>query len=1099
MYPFWDLVIQPALEAVEATRVLEIGALRGETTARMLERLGPESELHVIDPVPVFDPVEHERAFPGRYFFHRALSLDALPTLPPVDAALIDGDHNWYTVYNELRLIRETSRRAGRPLPLLVLHDVGWPYGRRDLYYAPGQIPEEHRQPYRTAGMVMGRSELVDEGGMNPTMCNAEHEGGPRNGVMTAVDDFVAEHDRPLRVVVLPVYFGLALVMEVELLDRYPVLASLLDELEGRDGQAALAVLAETNRLQGTMVQHGVFFSAERRLADLAGRYLATVKSVLLNDVYLEHELRLDHLFQIAVEGAPLLPENFRDPARQMKAAAADLRAARASGRSGGAGTAGFYPLTDMGRVRLDHLEGCLDLIRREAVAGDLLECGTGRGGGAILMRAYLAAHDMPGEVYVVDRFDASAPSPVLDPEPDELADAMRALRGDLNNVRDAFSRLDLLDDRVHLVSGAPEVTLPSVPSPKVALLRIGDGSTADLAATLDQLYDRISTGGVVVVDGCDDTTRLEALQAYRAARGITDALEQVAWGTVAWRKLAAAAEQVDRVRTPAEGAAGAPLAPPPPPPDCDLSVVVVFYDMRREAQRTLHSLSRAYQQGIDDLDYEVVVVDNGSSPEERLSEDWVRSFGPEFRLLDRGDEADPTPVSALNAGIRLGRGRFFALMIDGAHVLTPGTLRYGVLGLRTYRPAIVATQQWYVGPGQQGESMTEGYDRAYEDRLFEQIGWPVDGYRLFDIGNFVGERDWLDGLWESNCLFVTRRQLRQVGCFDEGFSMPGGGYANLELYERLGSSPDTTVVTILGEGSFHQLHGGTTTNLSDIEDRHDRLASYAAHYAELKGRPFRGHGKTIHYVGTMRPDAARTRARRRFAPGTFTNAAEDPDGRPRTPTPIHQELRTEFVDAYWKSLRWKETTWLGQRVRKIPPDLFVYQELLHRVRPEWIIDIGSGDGGRAWFLATVCDLLGTGQIVSIDKQQVDGRPEHPRIRFLVGPADEDEIVDEVGSMLPSEPSALLVLGGRASATRTLAQFHAHAHHVPVGSYVVVEDTIVNGHPVWANFGRGPAEAAKAIVESRADFVADLAMEKYVLTFNPNGFLRRLTYTAEGS
>ena len=134
------------------------------------------------------------------------------------------------------------------PLPLLVLHDVGWPYGRRDLYYAPGQIPEEHRQPYRTAGMVMGRSELVDEGGMNPTMCNAEHEGGPRNGVMTAVDDFVAEHDRPLRVVVLPVYFGLALVMEVELLDQYPALASLLDELEGRDGQAALAVLAETNR-----------------------------------------------------------------------------------------------------------------------------------------------------------------------------------------------------------------------------------------------------------------------------------------------------------------------------------------------------------------------------------------------------------------------------------------------------------------------------------------------------------------------------------------------------------------------------------------------------------------------------------------------------------------------------------------------------------------------------------------------------------------------------------------------------------------------------------------------------------------------------------
>ena len=158
--------------------------------------------------------------------------------------------------------------------------------------------------------------------------------------------------------------------------------------------------------------------------------------------------------------------------------------------------------------------------------------------------------------------------------------------------------------------------------------------------------------------------------------------------------------------------------------------------------------------------------------------------------------------------------------MIDGAHVLTPSVLHYGMAGLATYEPAIVVTQQWYVGPGQQPDAMNAGYDQPYEDELFREIEWPLDGYRLFEIGHFIGDRDWFDGLWESNCIFVPRKLLEQYGAFDESFSMPGGGYANLELYERLGATPDVNVVTILGEGSFHQVHGGTTTNRADPDDR---------------------------------------------------------------------------------------------------------------------------------------------------------------------------------------------------------------------------------------------------------------------------------------
>ena len=107
------------VDGVDGRRLVEIGALRGENTQQIIDRLGPQTELHVIDPVPDFDPAEHEARFGGNYVFHRDLSLNVLGDLPPMDAALIDGDHNWYTVYNELRLLREVARANDAPLPLL--------------------------------------------------------------------------------------------------------------------------------------------------------------------------------------------------------------------------------------------------------------------------------------------------------------------------------------------------------------------------------------------------------------------------------------------------------------------------------------------------------------------------------------------------------------------------------------------------------------------------------------------------------------------------------------------------------------------------------------------------------------------------------------------------------------------------------------------------------------------------------------------------------------------------------------------------------------------------------------------------------------------
>ena len=497
----------------------------------------------------------------------------------------------------------------------------------------------------------------------------------------------------------------------------------------------------------------------------------------------------------------------------------------------------------------------------------------------------------------------------------------------------------------------------------------------------------------------------------------------------------------------------------------------------------------------MDDLDYEVVVVENGSDPAERLGGTLVESFGREFRYLDLAEQATPSPAAAMNRGIGASRGRSLALMIDGAHLVTPRVLRNGMAGLETYAPAIVATQAWYVGPGQQGDVMRSGYDEAYEDQLFEKIAWPSNGYRLFEIGHFVGDRDWFDGVWESNCLFVGRDLLAQVGGFDEGFAVAGGGYTNLDLYERLASSPGVTVVSILGEGSFHQMHGGTTTNLPDPLERRERVSSYRDQFAELRGRNFMGPEKPIRYVGGFHTDAARRARSRRMTATAFEVDVEleGIDGPATEPVvPVPDDLKDAFTNAYYRSLAWRRTRWIGHPVDNAPTDLFAYQEILGEVRPDWIIETGTAEGGRAYFLATICDLLGHGRVLSVDPGARSGRPDHPRITYLTGPAHEPGVVDEVRGIVGSDPHAVVILGTRGRRDRTRREFEAYASMVPVGSYVVVEHTALNGFPIDASFGPGPHEALRRIMNLHGEFLADNEREQHSLTFNPGGFLRRI-------
>jgi len=248
-----------------------------------------------------------------------------------------------------------------------------------------------------------------------------------------------------------------------------------------------------------------------------------------------------------------------------------------------------------------------------------------------------------------------------------------------------------------------------------------------------------------------------------------------------------------------------------------------------------------------------------------------------------------------------------------------------------------------------------------------------------------------------------------------------------------------------------------------------------------------------VHYVGALASlSARRTRSRRLGAP-LFNRGriAKGRDGVPETAVLMPEELRTAFVEAFWGGLSWKNATWLGKPVTTTPTDLMVLQELVFDVRPDWIVETGTRSGGRALFLASVFDLLGHGNVVSIGEAGA-GRPEHQRITYVHEQPSDERAFARVREITGDHPHGLVILGSMSTAPRLIREFDGYAPLVRPGSYVVVENTIVNGHPVWPGFGPGPAEAVRRILATHPDFVADTSWEKHGLTFNPGGFLRRV-------
>jgi cephalosporin hydroxylase len=207
------------------------------------------------------------------------------------------------------------------------------------------------------------------------------------------------------------------------------------------------------------------------------------------------------------------------------------------------------------------------------------------------------------------------------------------------------------------------------------------------------------------------------------------------------------------------------------------------------------------------------------------------------------------------------------------------------------------------------------------------------------------------------------------------------------------------------------------------------------------------------------------------------------------------EEVVRDFHLLYYRNAKrtWENTFWLGKATAKCPFDMWIYQEILFERQPDLIIETGTFFGGSAHFFACMCDMVGKGRVVTIDVQerQPRRRPKHPRLEYRIGSSTSPEVVAGVQQSIADGERVMVILDSDHRKEHVLDELAAYSPFVTPGDYMVVEDTNVNGNPIRPHHGPGPGEAVAEFIASSEDFYVDDTREKYFMTFNPGGYLRR--------
>lgn len=234
----------------------------------------------------------------------------------------------------------------------------------------------------------------------------------------------------------------------------------------------------------------------------------------------------------------------------------------------------------------------------------------------------------------------------------------------------------------------------------------------------------------------------------------------------------------------------------------------------------------------------------------------------------------------------------------------------------------------------------------------------------------------------------------------------------------------------------------------------------------------------------------------------TAISKRDIPPKDPNVPAPLRDTITDEFFRLYYNCRRqtWLNTRFLGTGILKNPLDLWIYQELLHEVQPDVIIETGTKYGGSASYLARLCDLMGKGRVITVDIQlpphtTEEMMPKHPRISYVRGSSTDPVTVDQVKQQIQPDDTVVVILDSDHERKHVYAELQAYADLVRPGSYVIVEDTCIDAGVItkFPSHYEGPLPAVMDFLADRKDFEIDKSREKFFFTKNPSGYLRRIS------
>lgn len=206
----------------------------------------------------------------------------------------------------------------------------------------------------------------------------------------------------------------------------------------------------------------------------------------------------------------------------------------------------------------------------------------------------------------------------------------------------------------------------------------------------------------------------------------------------------------------------------------------------------------------------------------------------------------------------------------------------------------------------------------------------------------------------------------------------------------------------------------------------------------------------------------------------------------------LEHDVDKQLLDIIQKRIL-EKTSWMGVKTLKNPMDFWVYQELICESRPDYIVEIGNRFGGSTLALANICDLLGHGQVIGVDithEHMHEKAKLHPRITLIEG--DACAKFAKVRSLIPLNANVLVIEDSSHTFENTLNVVRLYSSLVSINGYLIVEDSICR-HGLDVGPTPGPYEAIEAFVAENVDFVIDRDKESFVITWNPKGFLKRLS------